>query len=209
MHAYGLYGDRYCAFYDETKQGWASFITARDIPEMLGYQAKLVDGVVNVTAPNGERFSWNDELLQEIQKKSRRKISMSGYQAPHPTRSNLMSVDQASILVITDSSLRHLERIWGKKVDRRRFRANLLLSLDGKHNERDWIGKHLLFGDAVLEVQASCERCSLITIDPDTCESDFTLLGTVYEELDLSFGVYARVRKTGHIQVGQTVYVTD
>lgn len=35
MDTYGLYGDRFCAFYDETMEGWQSFFTARDIPNML------------------------------------------------------------------------------------------------------------------------------------------------------------------------------
>ncbi|WP_156410968.1 MOSC N-terminal beta barrel domain-containing protein [Paenibacillus sp. Soil787] len=48
INTYGLYGDRFCAFVNETKDGWESFITARDIPSMLTYKAKLVDKGVSM-----------------------------------------------------------------------------------------------------------------------------------------------------------------
>jgi uncharacterized protein YcbX len=210
VDTYGLYGDRFCAFYDETKEGWDSFITARDIPNMLAYTAKLVDKEVIVTSPNGQTFSWNEELLKEIQRYSNRKISMASFKAPNPEDSNLMSVDLASVLIITDSSLRKLESLWGKNLDKRRFRANLTVSIDeNTFNESEWIGKRILVGDAELQVNAFCERCSIITIDPDTLGRDTSLLKRVNEQMNLNFGVYTSVKKTGEIQVGQKIYLSN
>lgn len=210
INTYGLYGDRFCAFIDETKEGWNSFITARDNPNMLAYKAKLVDGGVNVTSPDGLILSWNEELLDEIQRFFKRKISMTNYKAPNPENPDLMSVDQASVLIITDSSLRELEALWGKNLDKRRFRANLIVSTDEKaFSENDWIGKQLSIGDAELEVESYCERCSIITIDPDTLERDTSLLKKVNEQMNFRFGVYASVRKPGQIHVGQKVYLSD
>lgn len=210
INTYGLYGDRFCAFYDETKEGWDSFITARDIPNMLAYKAKLINKGVSVTSPNGQTFSWNQELLDEIQRYSKRKISMRSYKAPNPENPDLMSVDLASVLIITDSSLCKLEVMWGKSLDKRRFRANLIVSIDeNTFNEGDWIGKRLSVGDAKLQVETYCERCSIITIDPDTLERNTSLLKKVNEQMSLSFGVYASVKKPGQIQVGQKVYLSD
>ncbi|MGF7036127.1 uncharacterized protein YcbX [Paenibacillus mucilaginosus] len=210
VDTYGIHGDRFCAFYDETKEGWDSYITARDIPSMLAYKAQLIDKEVSVSSPDGEKFSWNEELLKEIQKYSNKKISMTNYRAPNPEDPNLMAVDLASVHVITDSSLRKLESMYGMPLDKRRFRANIIVSIyENTFNESNWIGKCLLVGDAELQVTTFCERCSVITIDPDSVGRDTTLLKKVNEQLDLKFGVYASVKKTGEIQVGQKVYLSD
>ncbi|MDU0200881.1 MOSC domain-containing protein [Paenibacillus sp. MAH-36] len=210
VDTYGLFGDRFCAFYDETKEGWNRFITARDIPKMRGYTARLLNNEISVTSPNGEIFSWNEELLKEIQRYTNRKVSKADYKAPNPEDPKLMSVDLASILIITDSSLRRLESIWGKKLDKRRFRANIILSLnENNFDETDWIGKQLSFGDVKLKVESSCERCSIITLDPDTLERDVTLLKKVNEQMNLCFGLYASVIKPGQICTGQKVYLIE
>jgi uncharacterized protein len=210
IDTYGLYGDRFCAFYDETKEGWDSFITARDIPNMLSYKAMLVDDGISVLSPDGRTLGWNENLLDEIQKYSKRKISMTSYKAPNPENLDLMAVDLASVLIITDESLRKLEEMWGSRLDARRFRANLVVSLDeNKINEVDWIGKRLLVGNTEFQVDTSCERCSIITIDPNTLERDTSLLKKVNEEMSLIFGVYASVEKTGQIHVGDKVYLVD
>ncbi|MDQ0875848.1 uncharacterized protein YcbX [Paenibacillus sp. V4I3] len=210
IDTYGLYGDRYCAFYDETKEGWESFFTARDIPNMLTYKTKLVDEVVSITSPDGQTFSWNEDLLDEIQRYSKRKMSMMSYKAPNPENPELMSVDMASVLIITDATLRKLEAIWGKRLDKRRLRANLIVSLDeNAFNESDWIGRRLSVGSAELQIDIYCERCSMITIDPDTLERDTSLLMKVNEEMNLNAGVYASVKRTGQIQVGDKVYLVD
>ncbi|WP_042169282.1 MOSC domain-containing protein [Paenibacillus gorillae] len=207
---YGLEGDRVYAFYDEAKTGWNSFITARDIPAMLAYRSKFVEGELQITAPDGRSVGWNEELAQELQPFSKRKIAMRGYQAPNPENPNLMSVDAASVLIITDASLRKLQSLWGKELDHRRFRANLVVIVD-EHGlpEGEWIGKKLTIGTAGLQAEEYCERCSMITIDPDSLERDASLLKKVNEELGLSFGVYASVVNAGRIQVGDDVYLVS
>lgn len=210
IDTYGLFGDRYYAFYDETMEGWEGFFTARDIPNMLTYKAKFVDGGVIITSPDGQTFSWSEAILDEIQRYSKRKMSMLSYKAPNPENPNLMSVDMASVLIITDAKLRKLEAIWGKRLDKRRLRANIIVSLDeNTFDESDWIGKRLSVGNAELKIDTYCERCSLITIDPDTLERDTSLLKKVNDEMNLNFGVYASVKRTGQIQVGDKVYLVD
>lgn len=213
IETYGLYGDRCHAFIDETKEGWESFFTARDIPNMLTYKAKLIgegseaEFKVSVTSPDGRIFYWNEELLKELQRYSRKKMSMMSYK---PQNTGLPAVDTGSILIVTDAALRKLEAIWGKRLDKRRFRANLIVSLDdSSFNESDWIGKRLSVGSAELHVDMFCERCSMITIDPDTLERDTSLLKKVKEEMNLYFGVYASVNKAGQINVGEKVYLID
>ncbi|MUT66488.1 MOSC domain-containing protein [Paenibacillus sp. NEAU-GSW1] len=204
----GLKGDRVYAFYDESKTGWDSFITARDIPAMLAYEAKLSNEQLSITSPDGRSLSWDHALAEELQPFTKRKISMSAYQAPHPEDAKLLSVDAASILIITDDSLRKLERLWGKELDQRRFRANLIVTVDDNGlKESEWIGRTLSVGDAEFRAEGFCERCSMITIDPDSLERDPSLLRKVNEELGLNFGVYASVVKPGRISVGDGVFM--
>lgn len=214
IEPYGLYGDRSHAFVDETKEGWDRYFTARHIPNILGYQAKLIGAgserefpKVQVVSPDGRILYWNEELLEEIQAYSTRKLSMIGYTPNNP---DLLAVDTGSILIITDASLRKLEDIWGKRLDKRRFRANLIVSVaDSSFHESDWIGKRLLMGSAELEVDCHCERCSMITIDPDTLEHDHSLLKKVNVEMNLNFGVYASVKRIGQVNVGEQVMLMD
>ncbi|WP_308636330.1 MOSC domain-containing protein [Paenibacillus silvisoli] len=217
IESYGLYGDRSHAFIDETKEGWDRYFTARTAPAMLHYNASLsveepgvaVDRFpgLRISAPDGRSMKWDDALLQEIQPLSSKKLSLLAHT---PQSLDLLAVDAASILIITDSSLRKLEALWDKPLDPLRFRANMLLTLeDGLSDEYGWLGKQLTVGSVRLQVDEFCERCSLITIHPESLERDPSLLRTVNEQLQLNFGVYASVKQTGQVRVGDDVYLLD
>lgn len=213
IESYGLLGDRVCSFYDDTKTEWWRYVTARNIPAMLTYQAAFTeDQEIRVTGPDGRIFGWDDHLLQEIQGHTTTRLSMSPLMAPHPEAKNaqLLSVDGASVLLISDGSLKKLEALWGKPLDQRRFRGNFIIALqDESLHEGDWIGRKLSIGDAELQVDSYCQRCVFITIDPDTQKKDPSLLRKVNEDFGLHFGVYASVVKTGQIRKGDEVSLID
>jgi hypothetical protein len=215
IETYGLFGDRSHAFIDETKEDWDRYVTARTIPAMLGYRAELAGEEaaadefppVRVTAPDGRTMRWDGQLLAELQAHSSAALSMERH-SPHSA--DLLAVDTGSILIVTDTSLHTLESLWGKRLDSRRFRPNLIVSVaEGSHGEHGWIGKRLRIGGAELQVDGYCERCEMITIAPDTQERDASLLRTVNAEMGLNFGVYASVCRTGRIRVGDKVYVVQ
>lgn len=214
IETYGLVGDRCFTFFDETKEGWDSFITARNIPVMLAYKAQYVDErltqeypQIKVTSPDGKTFGWDEELLAEFQQLSKKKLRMRRYETESP---DLKAVDEGSILIITSTSLRKLEELWGKQLDERRFRANILITVDeGALSEKDWLGKRLSIGDVELQVDKFCDRCSVVTLDPDTLERDLSLLKKINTELNLYFGVYASIKKKGNIRVGDKVLLID
>ncbi|ASA22450.1 MOSC domain-containing protein [Paenibacillus donghaensis] len=210
VEAYGMLGDRFCAFYDESKTGWKRYVTARNIPNMLSYQAQFRDGEIRVTSADGRTFGWDKELLAEIQSQTSTDVSMSGIKATHPEHPQLLSVDGASILLITDASLAKLQDMWGKSLDQRRFRGNFVVALnDESLDEGNWIGKQLCIGDVQLRVDSYCNRCTVITMDPDTLERDPSLLKKVNTEFGLHFGVYASVVTTGKISVGDKVELVE
>lgn len=207
---YGLRGDRVCSFYDETKEGWNRFVTARTIPDMLSYQASYADEEVHIIGPDGSEYSWDDRLLEQIQARSRQSLSMSAKFAPNPESDGLLSVDAASLLILTDRTISEIEAKWGKELDALRFRPNLMVKLEeDEAEEQSWIGKRLQIGDAELRIDSTCERCSMITIDPITIERDPSLLKKVNEHFQLNVGVYASVVKSGFIQMGDSISLLD
>lgn len=60
-----------------------------------------------------------------------------------------------------------------------------------------------------IQLKRHCERCMIITVDPDNAESDSTLLKTVVKERNNHFGVYASVVKTGEIHVDDEVLLIE
>ncbi len=107
--------------------------------------------------------------------------------------------DLAPVLVTTDGALAEFGE------DRRRYRPNMVLSGVEGMAERDWPGKRLHAGDAVLSVREPCERCIVTTIDPDSLELDPSVLTRLRERYDGIMGVYCEVVEPGEIAVGDDV----
>jgi uncharacterized protein YcbX len=103
IESYGMRGDRFVAFYDETRSEWQRYFTARNIPNLMNYQARFVDGEIRVTSPDGRAFGWDEHLLAEIQSQTKTELTMSRFKASHPEAQNsqLLSVDGSSILIFS------------------------------------------------------------------------------------------------------------
>ncbi|MBB6454458.1 hypothetical protein HNQ94_002940 [Salirhabdus euzebyi] len=211
---YGLYGDRSHAYLDETKKG--NFLTITQFPEMVRYKARFVGEdlieeypKVEVTTPEGKVYDWkDDELIREMENKSKRKISTVQYTPSHVP---IGPIAVEHILLATDASLDKLEKMWGKdEIDFRRFRPNLFLSLKEKipFMEEQWIGKRIKIGKEVeIELVGHCKRCMIITVDPNNAKRDSSLHQKLIKERNNNFGVYASVIKTGDIYVGDEVHL--
>jgi uncharacterized protein len=213
---YGLYGDRSHAYLDDTKNG--NFLTITQYNEMVKYKSRFVGEEtmeeypkVEVMTPEGKVFDWDDqELINEMETKSKRKISTRKYTPSHVP---IGPIAVEHILLATDASLNKLQELWGKdEVDSRRFRPNLFLSLKDKvpFIEEEWIGKRIKIGNEVeIEFVGHCKRCMIITVNPENAERDSSLHKTVIKERSNNFGVYASVIKTGDIYVGDEVQLLD
>jgi uncharacterized protein len=212
---YGLYGDRSHAFLDETRT--EKFLTITQFPEMVRYKAKFVGEElmeefprVEITTPEGNVVVWGDEeLIKEIENKSKRKISLVRYT---PYNVPLGAIEEEHIQLVTDASLHKLKEIWGKEVNYQRFRPNLLISLKEKvpFIEEKWFGRRMKIGrDVEIHLKRHCERCIIITINPENAEQDSSLLKTLVQQRNNHFGVYASVIKTGEIHVGDEVFLLE
>ncbi|MBO8172838.1 MAG: MOSC domain-containing protein [Bacillaceae bacterium] len=213
--SYGLYGDRSHAFLDETRSG--KYLTITQFPEMAAYRARFVgeESVeaypdVEVTTPEGRVMKWGDkDLIREIENKSKRNVTPVQYSPSHVPPG---AIELENILLVTDASLIQLQEMWGKAIDHRRFRPNIVLSLKEKTPfiEETWLGKRLQIGKNVeIQLNSHCERCMIITVHPDHAERDPSLLKMIVNEREQIFGVYASVIKTGEIEVEDEVVLLD
>ncbi|MFD1956864.1 MOSC domain-containing protein [Paenibacillus thailandensis] len=211
---YGLYGDRSHVFLDETRPG--KFLTITQFPGMVRYKARFVGEesmdeypYVEITTPEGKTTAWGDDLLREIENKSKRKVSLRKYA---PSLVPPGAIEEEHIQLVTDASMKKLKEIWGQEADDRRFRPNLFISLAEKTPfiEETWFGKRIKIGrDVEFEIIRHCERCMIVTVNPDNAEINAPLLKTIVKERNNRFGVYASVIKTGEIRVDDKVYLLD
>jgi uncharacterized protein len=107
--------------------------------------------------------------------------------------------DDTPLLVGTDGAYEWLGE------DSRRFRANLVIGGVEGLEEREWPGEQLAVGDLVITVSHVCERCVMTTIDPDTAETDPSVLKRIRSELDGRFALNCEVVKPARVAVGDPV----
>ncbi|MEH7535397.1 MOSC N-terminal beta barrel domain-containing protein, partial [Bacillus toyonensis] len=192
--SYGLYGDRSHAFLDETRPG--KYLTATQLPEMIGYTASFIGEEsldiyppIKIISPEGKIYKWGDqELLKELEQKSNRQIEGIQYS---PQQVPLGAIEEEHVLIVTDTSLQKMSNLWGQDVNHRRFRPNLIFSLyeNIPFAEDTWFGKCIRIGEVELEIVRHCERCMIITIDPNTLTLETTLLKTIVQKRNNHFGV--------------------
>lgn len=110
------------------------------------------------------------------------------------------------VSIISVSSLAEVERIARVPVDAARFRANLVVDGAERWEERDWIGRDVVIGDARFKVEEPIERCAATNVDPHTAARDMNipmLLERGFAHVE--FGVYARVIEAGTIRTGDSI----
>jgi uncharacterized protein YcbX len=118
--------------------------------------------------------------------------------------------DQRSKVVslINLASLRDFEAKVGARRHRRRFRANVWFSGAAAWSEREWIGRQIQIGGAVMRVVKPINRCAATEVNPETAERDADPLGELrrlYGHVEL--GVHAEVVEGGRFAVGDAIEV--
>jgi uncharacterized protein YcbX len=163
-------------------------LTSRTHHKLLGLQGGLdADGVPTI---DGAR--WDDpRALSAVRAVTEPDAELIYYDGTGPERFDVLPMS-----VATDGGVAAVG------VDRRRFRANVYLSgVDGLA-EREWVGRELQLGDAVLGVRQVRGRCVMTTFDPDTLEQDLAVLQKIYFELDGRTALDCYVIDPGVVRVG-------
>lgn len=97
----------------------------------------------------------------------------------------------------------------GQPLDLRRFRANVIVEGMPAWQEFDWIDRDISIGSATLRGFCRTERCDATNVNPETAVRDLSLprqLERIYGHTDV--GIYATVKASGLIAVGDTIAVT-
>ena len=165
-------------------------VTARSRPGLLGLRATL--------GGNGEPLvdgrAWTDATVA------------ADVERAAGTRARLVRAaavgerfDILPLLVATDGAIASLG------LDRRRFRPNLLIAGVEGRAEREWEGRRLRVGEAVVALADLRGRCVVTTFDPDTLAPDPRVLRTIVERFGGVLGLDAEVARPGLVRIGDPV----
>ncbi len=207
---HGLDGDRRFAFRRPADDGGFPFLTASRLPELILYHPFGLDDSTGEPLPTHVRTPCDAcvELRSPELKAELAERFGSGV--------DLMMLkhgifDEGTVSVITLTTIVGIGREAGLDLDRRRFRANIVVETErGEPFVEDaWVGRMLVFGDSdpppAVHVTLRDERCMMINLDPETAKQDARVLKTVVRLNENTAGVYATVVQRGTIRVGDRV----
>ncbi len=205
----GLAGDRQWALFD-VATGYG--LTARRVPDLLFLSGRLrQDGAAEVVMPDGTVTS-DDAVLSGWLGRSvalRAAADAPGerrYESPHEVgeageydwdafpgaRGAFHDSSRTRVSLVSTGTLGS----W----DRRRFRANVVLSGAG---EDALVGRRVRLGGAALDVVKQVDRCVMVTRpQPGGIGRDNGVLKTIHRERDGCLAIGALVARTGTVAVG-------
>ena len=192
----GFEGDRRWALVDGTANRAGKLLTGTEEKRLMTYHARLKGSGVEVVVPGGDTRRLDDALVSDVALASGRPLTLRDLAGAN--------FDDSPVLVVNLSTIAGFALAAGVAVDHRRFRANLYI--DGLEHEEElgWIGRRVVVGSAELEVVKRCERCVVITLDPDSAAATPSLLRVLTNTSDTCMGVYCRVARPGQVSVGDS-----
>lgn len=207
---HGLDGDRRFAFRRLGDDSGFPWLSASRVAELLLYHPFGLDDKTGEPLPTHVRTpsGTNVELRSlELQKEIGERLGSAV---------ELMNLkhgifDDASVSVICRATIAGIGGEVGVDLDRRRFRANIVLETHHREPflEDGWVGGTLVFGNGeprpAVSVTARDVRCMMINLDPDTGAQDARVMKTVVRLNKNNAGIYGTVVRTGTIRVGDPV----
>ncbi len=205
----GIAGDRRYAFESSGAPAGKPLLTGRERAAMLLYTARTVDGTVVVETPRGQSFRVQDpSLTSTLQAELPQNPCLTLRQSVSPF------TDCRPIALVSLQALASLSAGYGRPVDGRRFRANLVLRFSGGTENRLTVPEDALVGCSIrigdtaeLRITERDPRCRIVTLDPQTAEADPNLMKHLDRHHDGKLGVYATAQVCGRIRVGDSVQV--
>ncbi len=198
---HGLAGDRRFAFRRLGNDSDFPWLQASRLPELLLYHPLES---TQVRTPAGRHLDLRgDELRSEIAERCGSAVELMHL------RHGIF--DDGALSVIALATIAGIGGEAGMVLDRRRFRANIVLETQDTEPflEDAWVGGALVFGDGedrvVVSVTKRDERCMMINLDPDTAEQDGRAMKAVVRLNANHAGVYGTVVQPGTLHVGQAV----
>jgi uncharacterized protein YcbX len=210
----GVYGDRIYAFAIDAAPAGFPFLTGRNRPEMLLYQAFYrypdlawlpPNLAVDVRTPSGDIRAIDDSALAaELRGNVAGEVRL--------IRSDHAQADCRPISLISLQTVAQIGAEVGAVLDQRRFRANInvdLADLAG-FGEDAFVGRVLRIGTtAVVAVTGRDPRCKMITIDPETAQLSPEIMRRVKNLHDGMAGVYGAVLVEGIVRAGDAITLLE
>ena len=206
IDAGGVRGDRLFAFRSAAAPASFPYFTAREQRRMLSYRPLVSsDGEhpLEVETPSGDTLAIDDATLIERLRDGvdpRHQISLMQSERP--------LTDAQPVSLISVQTVRALSDEINAATDKRQFRANIYLDLQGSAGfaENEFVGRRLRVGDeVVLEIAERDTRCMMITVHPDTLGKTPALLKQVVQQHEGTAGVYASVVTPGRVRKGDAL----
>lgn len=204
---HGLVGDRRVGVRRLGDRSGFPWLTASRLPDLLRFAPEWREPgnlPSHVRTPDGAALLlFGTELAAELARRHGAPVELV-----HLDRGIF---DEASVSIVTESTVAAIAALANVRADVRRLRPNLLLATDGPPFAEDGlVGGVLTFGTGPA-APAVCitnhdERCAMVNFDPDTAQSSPEVLKAIVRERGNRAGVYATVIRRGQLQVGQTVY---
>ena len=195
----GLEGDRRWALVDGAPNRAGKPLTIREEERLMTYRARLSGSEVEVLTPSGETRRLNAGMVARLAAEASRPLTLRDLEGANFDDSPVLLVNLATVAAFGAQA--------GMEVDRRRFRANLYVDGLGPEEEIAWVGRRVQVGDVELEAVSRCERCVVITRDPDTTFTTPELLRLLTETRETCMGIYCRVSRPGRVASGDSVRV--
>jgi uncharacterized protein YcbX len=211
MGWHGLAGDRRLAFRRADDRGGFPWLTASKLPELILFtpqrRGAAGDGDLptHVRTPEGEEFGvFGQELADEVGRRHGAPVEMM-----HLNRGIF---DEASISLITSSTVGEIASLVAQRPDVRRFRPNILIASARSvpFEEDEWVGGVLSFGEdggaAAIGITNRDERCAMVNFDPDSGRTSAEVLKAIVRVRNNRAGVYGTVTRCGRLAVGQPIF---
>jgi MOSC domain-containing protein len=208
---HGLDGDRRLAFRRSDDRTGFPWLSASRLPELVLFapeQREAADGdnlPTHLRTPEGETLGvFSQELSTEISRRLGSPVEMMYL--------NRGIFDEASISVITSTTVGEISRLSAQDPDVRRFRPNIVIASRRSvpFEEDEWVGGNLSFGEsseaAVIGITNRDERCSMVNFDPDSARQAPEVLKTIVRLRDNKVGVYGATIRRGRLAVGQPIF---
>ena len=232
----GVYGDRLYAFRSSAAPPGFPYLTGREKESMLlcrpifrhpermkkptnlaeaealapgltTVYADASDRMLDVETPAGERLGIEDPRLIEALRegiRDRHELTL--------LRSDRAMTDCRPVSILSIQTAQGLSQELGIAVDKRRFRANIYIELESGNafGEDGFVGRRLQLGPrTVIAVTDRDTRCKMITLDPDTAQSNAEVMRVVARDHDGKVGVYGAVLVEGTIRAGDEITLLD
>ena len=195
----GMVGDRRYAVVSTAAPVGKPLVTSRERTRMLLYQPLLEPTSVVVT-PGGERLELPSEALTEA---LQRELAAPGARLELEHSPDKPIVDVRALSFVSRATLTTLQEELGSSFEPQRLRNNLILTLEDErpYAEEALDGALLRIGDGVgaplLRVHERIPRCRIVTLDPETAETDPRLLRYLAAKRDGRVSMYATVVQPG------------